>query len=259
VQGKGKGKGKGNSVKAAAVNLPLPSINNATRYKEKHLDGAAFRWGDNDANIKEACSIALSVSAAPADWMQQQQGQQEQQRKQQETEQLRARRAAAAPAAIHRLAAVSCHRGSRELLVMQQVQAEALQQPSQQHEAVVAEQDWSAGQLEGAAEAVADAVAEASVAAASGAIALQVIDAACQQQAGLLEQMHSLRLSSLREQAQASYGAAMMHTTAQQAGAAARSSEETARAMQLALESRLAVSNATAGAWCAGTCPAGCG
>jgi hypothetical protein len=209
----GKGKGKCNSVKAAAFNLPLPSINNATRYKEKHLDGAAFRWGDNDANIKEACSIALSVSAAPADWMQQQRGQQEQQqqqqqgdpdyqqeqqRKQQETEQLRARRAAAAPAAIHRLAAVSCHRGSRELLVMQQVQAEALQQPSQQHEAVVAEQDWSAGQLEGAAEAVADAVAEASVAAASGAITLQVVDATCQQQAGLLEQMHSLRLGSLR-------------------------------------------------------------
>jgi hypothetical protein len=66
--------------------------------------------------------------------------QHEQQRKQQETEQLRARRAAAAPAAIHRLAAVPCHRGSRELLVMQHVQAEALQHPSQQHEAVVAEQ-----------------------------------------------------------------------------------------------------------------------
>jgi hypothetical protein len=132
---------------------------------------------------------------------------------------------------------------------MQQVQAEALQQPPQQHEAVVAEQDLWAGQLEGAAEAVADAGAEASVAVASGAIALQVVDAACQQQAGLLEQMHSLRLSSLREQAQASYGSAMMHTTAaQQAGAAARPSEETSRAMQLALESRLAVSNATAAA-----------
>jgi hypothetical protein len=31
-----------NSVEAAAFNLPLPSINNATSYKVKHLDGAAL-------------------------------------------------------------------------------------------------------------------------------------------------------------------------------------------------------------------------
>jgi hypothetical protein len=46
---------------------------------------------------------------------------------------------------------------------MQQVQAEALQQPSQQREAVLADQDFWACQLEGTDEAVANTVAEASV------------------------------------------------------------------------------------------------
>jgi hypothetical protein len=47
---------------------------------------------------------------------------------------------------------------------MQQVQAEALQQPSRQREAVLADHDLCACQLEGAAEAVANTAAEASVA-----------------------------------------------------------------------------------------------